>query len=525
MEQNVVEREDLVDANAREKIALLEITPRQVRLIFAWQISGESFEVFDEFIEPIRIYDDIDRDGFIKPTQIAECVEIVKMFRKLCDNLNVQKAVAYATTSFREAKNHYGFLEELETASGFKIKLLQDQDEMVAIYSGVINTLDAPKGVAIYIDDDYSIIVHYSRKTILNYTTIPFGAESMATLFLDSISEPSKQMEEIKTFFLQQLNETLTWYTDSTLLEDEYKFVGVGEIFQSIGKISRKGRKYPLDIAHAYEMNIDDFKNVYNAIKNLDLDKRARIKGISTRSTSTIASGLAIVQAFIDFFNIKKIVNSSSDITTGILFGQCIPSTIDKPISDIVLHGLQTNIRFHESFSTNHVHIYELAAILFRQLRVMHKLNRQYLKPLKVASFMYDSGSRLSFNPTRKNSLQVVLNTHLNGVSHKDQVLAAFIAAAQNNEEFNLSEWVKYKDLVNDEDLSAVKKLAVILRISVALDRTQQGKITDLVCDVLGDSVIMKTVSEDADIHFELKCATASSGDFKKVFGKNLELL
>ena len=35
----------------------------------------------------------------------------------------------------------------------------------------------------------------------------------------------------------------------------------------------------------------------------------------------------------------------------------------------------------------------------------------------------------------------------------------------------------------------------------------------------------MKTVSNSPDIQFELKCAAEASADFKKVFGKNLELL
>ena len=507
----------------KEKIALLELTPRQVRLIFAWQIHEVCFEVFDEFIEPIKIYEDINRDGFIKPTQIAECVEIVKMYRKLCDALGVQKAVAYATTSFREAKNHYGFLEELEIASGFKIRLLQDQDEMVAIYSGVVNTLDAPKGIIIYIDDEYTQLIQYSRKTLINFATIPFGSESLATLFLDSVSNPEKQMQEMCDFFKQQIKENVSWI--ETPLDEEFKIVGVGETFASIGKISRRGKRYPLDIAHAYEVQNNDFDNVYNAIKGLDLDKRARIKGISTKSANTVASGLSIVKAILETLETKNFVISSSDLSTGIFFSQCMPSTVDKPIVDIVMYGLQTNLHFHELGNINHLHIYELSAILFRQLRVMHKLGRQYLRALKVASFLCDSGSRLRYNPTRKDSLQVILSTQLYGLSHKDQIIAAFVASSQISEEFSLSEWVKYKDIVDDEDLQAVKKLAVILRIAVALDRSQQGHITDLVCDVLGDSVIMKTVSNSPDIQFELKCASEASGDFKKIFGKNLELL
>lgn len=506
----------------KEKIALLELTPRYVRMVLAWYIQNTSFEVFDEFVEPIKIYEDINRDGFIKPTQIAEVVKIVKMYRKLCDSLEVTKATAYATPAFREAKNHYGFLEELEIASGFKIRLMQEQDEIVAVYNGVINTLDAPKGVIIDIEDEYTHIIHYSRKTILNNATIQFGAESLASLFMDSVGNPERQMLDMAEFFKKRIQAEVPWINE--IDEEEFRYVGVGDVFSSIGKISRRGKKYPLDIAHAYKIDNNDFQNVYNAIKSLDLDKRSRIRGISAKSSSTVACGLAMVQAVIDTFNINNILISASDVSTGVLFNQCVPSTTEKPIVDLVSYSLQCNVAYHPTTVKNSLHVYFLATVLFRQLRVMHKLGRQYIKPLKVASFMYDCGSRLRYHPSRKDALPVILNSQIYGISHTDLVLAAFICSSQNSEEFSLSEWVRYKDLVSEEDMQAVKKLAVILKIAVALDRSQQGLVTDLVCDVLGDSVIMKTVTNQ-DISFELRCAEEAAIDFKKVFGKNLELL
>lgn len=507
----------------KEKIALLELSPRQLKLVFAWQINDTCFEVFDEFKESIRIYEDINRDGFIKPTQVSECVELVKMYRKLCDALGVQKAVAYATAGFREAKNHYGFLEELEIASGFKIRLLQEQDEVVAIYTSVINSLDAQKGIIAFVDDEYTHIIQYARKAILNNSTIPFGSDTLASLFMETANTPEKQMEDMCEFFKQRLGEELDWLEECNF--EDIKLVGVGDIFESIGKISRKGRRYPLDIAHAYEVNQNDFDNVYNAIKGLDLSKRTKIKGISEKSGSNIAAGLAITRAIMEYLGAPKFVISTSNISTGILFSQCVPSTSEKPIADIIAYSLNANLSFRENFVTNQLHVYELSAILFRQLRVMHKLNRHYLRPLKVASYMYDCGTRLRYNPTKKDALSVILGSEIYGLSHRDLVLSAFVASSQNSDEFSLTDWVRYKDLVREEDLGAVKKLAAILKLAVALDRSQQGHIVDLACDVLGDSVIMKTVTTSPEIQFELKSAIEASVDFKKVFGKNLEIL
>jgi exopolyphosphatase/guanosine-5'-triphosphate,3'-diphosphate pyrophosphatase len=90
--------------------------------------------------------------------------------------------------------------------------------------------------------------------------------------------------------------------------------------------------------------------------------------------------------------------------------------------------------------------------------------------------------------------------------------------------DFNLTEWIKYKDILLEEDLEAVRKLSLIVRLAEALDKTHRGVVQDISCDILGDSVIMKTiVTIDASI--EIREALKSSQDFKKVYKKTLEVL
>jgi exopolyphosphatase/guanosine-5'-triphosphate,3'-diphosphate pyrophosphatase len=75
-----------------------------------------------------------------------------------------------------------------------------------------------------------------------------------------------------------------------------------------------------------------------------------------------------------------------------------------------------------------------------------------------------------------------------------------------------------------EEDLDAVKKLGVLLRIAESLDRTHAGLVTGVNCDVLGDSVIMKTIVT-GDAALEIRDAETANPEFKKAFKKNLELL
>ena len=63
-----------------------------------------------------------------------------------------------------------------------------------------------------------------------------------------------------------------------------------------------------------------------------------------------------------------------------------------------------------------------------------------------------------------------------------------------------------------------------MLRIAESLDRSASGMVSGINCDVLGDSVIMKTeVTGDASL--EIRDASQANGEFKRAFRKNLEIL
>jgi hypothetical protein len=66
--------------------------------------------------------------------------------------------------------------------------------------------------------------------------------------------------------------------------------------------------------------------------------------------------------------------------------------------------------------------------------------------------------------------------------------------------------------------------LALIVRLAEALDKSHRNVVQDVSCDILGDSVIMKTiVTMDASI--EIRETAKVGQDFKKVYKKTLEVL
>ncbi len=476
--------------------------------------------VVDELKESVRLGQDMERDGFLKPQRVAETIKTLKMFRKLCDASGVTRIIAVATAAVRRAKNQRSFLDEIQANCGIKIRVLTAEEEAVYVYRGVINTMDVPKGIILEIGGGSTKIVYYNRRNIINHATLPFGAVTLTGLFSEDGLKPEEQALKIEEFFTEQLKQ-IEWINE---VDPEVQMIGVGGSFRNLFKISKMVHKYPLDTVHNYTMLAEDFMPVYDMIKVLDLDKKKKIKGLSSERADILPAALALIKSFVTFFNFDRFIMSGAGLREGIMFNQALPITEEKPISDVLTYSLTTLVKYYGCDEKHVEHVVNLSIQLFKQLRVLHKFPRQYLKVLKVAATLHDCGQRIKFYNHQRHSCYMILNANLYGVSHRDMVLAAFTACCHKKEDINNYDWARYRDILSEDDIEIVRRLGVMLRIAESLDRSMSGTIKSINCDILGDSVIMKT-EVDGDAALEIRDAMTACSEFKKSFHKNLEIL
>lgn len=503
-----------------EKIGIIDLGSNSARLVIVNLFADGFFMVVDELKESVRLGQDMERDGFLKPQRVAETIKTLKMFKKLCDASGVTRIIAVATAAVRRAKNQRSFLDEIQATCGIRISVLSAEDEATLVYRGVINTMDVPKGLILEIGGGSTKIVYYNRRNMLAHETLPFGAVTLTDLFAGEGVKPEEETAKIEEFFTEQLK-NISWLSE---LDPDVQLIGVGGSFRSVFKISKMIKKYPLDTVHNYSLSGEDFDFIYNTVKVLDIDKRKKIKGISSSRADILPAALALIKAFMRYVNIHSFAISSAGLREGIMFNQAFPATVEKPVSDVLNYSLLCLVKYYGSDSKHVEHVVSLSIQLFKQLRVLHKFPRQYLKVLKIAATLHDCGTRFKYYDHPKHSQYMILNSTLYGVSHREIVLAAFVAGLHRKDDFNVNEWMKYKDIVYEEDLDAVKKLGVMLRIAESLDRSRSGAVKGLNCDVLGDSVIMKTEVE-GDVTLEIRDALNAGLEFKRAFRKNLEIL
>ncbi len=503
-----------------EKIAIIDIGSNTARIVIVSIREGGYFTVIDELKEPVRLAKGMEMDGFLRPLRIQQMVKTLKTFKNLYESHKVSRVFAYATAAVRRAKNRKSFVEEVLSSSGIKLTVLSQEEEAGLVYTGVINSMDVPKGLIVDIGGGSVKLIYYNRRVLIAQDTLPFGAVTLTEKFADETTDPTERSRLIEEYVTEHLKK-LDWYAN---IDPDTQLIGVGGSFRNLGKISRRFKKYPLDMAHNYHIGFDEFNNIYNTFKALDLTQAARIKGLSSARADILPAALSCLKAIESTSHFGEVIISGAGLREGAMFRYAVPSTMEKPIGDVLGHSIYTLLSQFNMNIEHSEHVFDISLQLYRQLKVLHKLPRSYVKILRVASQLHDIGSSFKFYDHHKHTFYFILNSNLYGIQQKDLVMAAIVAGMHGHQPLEGVEIQQYINMLTEEELDAVRKLGVIVRIAECFDRSMGGVIQTLTCDVLGDSVILKTEST-SDCALEIKDALSATGEFKRAFKKNLDIL
>lgn len=503
-----------------EKIAIIDIGSNTARIVIVNIREGGYFTVIDELKENVRLAKGMEVDGFLRPLRIQQMVKTLKTFKNLYESHNVTRVFAYATAAVRRAKNQKSFVEEVLSSCGIKLTVLSQEEEAGLVYTGVINSMDIPKGLIVDIGGGSVKLIYYNRRVMLAQDTLPFGAVTLTEKFADATTDSVERARLIEEYVTEHLKK-LDWYNN---IDPDTQLIGVGGSIRNLGKISRRFKKYPLDMAHNYHIGFDEFNNIYNTLKAVDMSKASRIKGLSSARADILPAALSCLKAVEGTSIFKELIVSGAGLREGAMFRYAVPSTLEKPIGDVLGHSIYTLLSQFGMNVAHAEHVFDISLQLYRQLKVLHKLPRTYVRVLRAAAQLHDIGSSFKFYDHHKHSFYFILNSNLYGIQQKDLVMAALVAGLHGSQQLDGVEIQQYLNMLTEEDIDAVKKLGVIVRIAECFDRSMGGVITSLTCDVLGDSVILKTDSI-SDCTLEIKDAMNAVPDFRRAFKKNLDIL
>jgi len=268
---------------------------------------------------------------------------------------------------------------------------------------------------------------------------------------------------------------------------------------------------------HNYHLTADEVNGIHQMVLNTAPSGRKEIKGLSSDRADIFIGATTAITSLLEYCGITDIYVSGYGLREGIIYEQMLTSRLPvNSVLDFSLENLLSKFRLNKHHAR---HVWFLSQTLFEQLILLHKIEASQVNILKTAALLHDCGINVNYYDHHLHSLYIILNSHINGLSHRELIMAAYTAAYHRKNNVKISE--AHLSLLDYNDVGVIRKLGVILQIAEALDRRMQANVKRIDCQLEEDNVTLKLLAQH-NPDLEIREALEASAAFCKLFGKQL---
>jgi len=235
----------------------------------------------------------------------------LNFFLKTSTKYQVEHIYVVGTAAMRDARNAEQFIDLINNKLGIVVEIVSGEQEGVLTSLGVLNSFPEI--------DDYVIIDIGGRSTELiskhkkdfNSSSFNIGVVTLTEKFFKDLPINKINLNSTKNY----INEIFS----SVEIKDT-NIIGVAGTFLSLASIINKQTKFNEAELHCTTLSKEQINQITIEILNFkEFEIFTNYKGIDPKRSSTITSGIFMVNELINRYNIKTIKVSNSDILEGLI--------------------------------------------------------------------------------------------------------------------------------------------------------------------------------------------------------------
>lgn len=156
----------------------------------------------------------------------------------------------------------------------------------------------------------------------------------------------------------------------------------------------------------------------------------------------------------------------------------------------------------------------EMATLVFDSMKRVHGMGKRERLLLQVAAILHDCGKYVSLVNGPECAYSIIMASEIIGLSHLEREI---VACTVKYNTYPLDDYEVLADKLDQESYMVVAKLAAILKVSNAMDRSHKQKFKNVKASLRGKQLVITIESMD-DIVLEKGLFAAKSGDFERIF-------
>ncbi len=505
---------------AAELAAVIHFGATTVSLLIGERTEKGGFSTLDYLEKPLPLARDIFRAGVVSRPIVEQGAAILREFQQSLDEYAVPPAAVrcFTTNILSEAVNHEIFLNRMQVTGGRRVEMIDDGDMTRLIYQTTLRLLKNNPGIAqantlvSHIGPGNTRALYFRKGRIAAYSSYRLGIFRTREAVAHEEVTGAQRLLHIEEQIRGVVDHLATDY--SHYHDTEYH-VAIGTEIQCAA---------PHIVAPKQGASIIELKKMEAYTEKLaamSADEMVRKLHLHYTGIEGMVPALQTNLALARRFNDQLIIVPEGDFQRDLLMDLLSNNPQTKTFQDEVLQAARIIAKKYTTDRPHAEHVAMFAQQIFQELQELHGLDPKYELVLRVAAILHEVGLFVSQREHHKHSLYLILNTEIFGLGARDRVIVALLA--RYHRRYNPDpNHPHFSDLTREERMM-VFKLAAILRIADALDRSHSQRIKKIKLSRGRDTLFIDTPGVE-DTTIEQIAINGKCDIFQEIYGYGIVL-
>ncbi|MDR3562152.1 MAG: HD domain-containing protein [Negativicutes bacterium] len=501
----------------RNLFAVMHIGSEQVSLQIVEYSSLDDMRVVEKVSTLVTLGEETFKTGKISFIAVREICELLKGYRRILHEYGVKDYRLLATTAIREAENQQYIIDQIRLKTGFSVEVVDMTQEIFYKYIALFRSIEK-YGLAHEMEGILFVDISSGGLGLTVYQNGALHYQQNIQIGALRIKESFEKYQRESAHFSQALSE----YINSTidLVENELKkhklkyLVLSGMETDLVLRMLAKPGGSKLTF-----FSVQELQQLQEQVAALNLPQLMQKFNLSEQRAEIVVPTLLLYKHIMAMSQVSEIVVSNDQFGDGLTI-----SHIGEKTGDIWLRRIEEQIislahALGRKYQYDPLHtgsVEEVCLLLFDRLGKVHGLGKRERFLLKVAAILHDIGKFVTLRRHYFYSYRLIISTDIIGFSESEKALIANVAyyhskGIPSDADDNIAE------LTPDQRLT-LAKLAAIMRLADAIDRSHLQKATIRDITLAGDEFII-TVTADEDVSLEEWTFLDKAEFFESVFG------